>query len=74
MGIKIRLSKPYSKEKTIFQNNEKSYNSINYYIENIQFININKNDRIATSKNFYETILNNIKYIAYSAILITFSF
>jgi hypothetical protein len=43
------------------QKSDKNSNSINYYIENIQFNNINNNDRIETSKNFYELIMNNIK-------------
>ncbi len=45
------------------QKTEKNSYSINYYIENIIFKNINNinNDRIETSKNFYELIMNNIK-------------
>lgn len=40
---------------------EKNTNTLNYLVENVSFSNLNKKDRIATSKNIYETLINDLK-------------
>jgi hypothetical protein len=39
---------------------EKTSNTLNYLVENVSFNNVNKKDRIATCKNIYDTLINDL--------------
>ena len=53
--------KYYEKNSRELKTLEKNSNTLNYLVENLSFSNLNKQDRIATSKNIYETVINDLK-------------
>lgn len=54
--------KYYEKNSKDLKTLEKNTTTLNYLVENITFNNLTKLDRIATSKNIYETLINDLKY------------
>jgi len=53
--------KSYEKSTKDLKFTEKNNITLNYIIETVSFNNINKKDRISTSKNIYETLINDLK-------------
>lgn len=42
---------------------EKNFNTLNYVVDDLVFSNIDKKDRIKTSKNLYDLLVNDLKYL-----------